>query len=58
MDDTDQGPVRQEVQGTVLVMTLNNPPVNALGYRVRAALSAGLDRAVQDVEITDRKSVV
>jgi 3-hydroxyacyl-CoA dehydrogenase len=52
MDDTDQGPVRQEMRGAVLVLTLANPPVNALGYSVRSGLAAGLDRADADPGIT------
>lgn len=51
MKDTDQGPVRQEMQGAVLVLTLCNPPVNALGFAVRAGIAAGLDRAAQDAGI-------
>ncbi|MBC7675030.1 MAG: hypothetical protein H7173_03085, partial [Rhodoferax sp.] len=47
MNNTDQGPVRQHKAGTVLVLTLCNPPVNALGFAVRAGLVAGLDRAAR-----------
>ncbi|KAF1053585.1 MAG: Fatty acid oxidation complex subunit alpha [Burkholderia gladioli] len=32
----------------VAVLTLNNPPVNGLGYTTRAGLMAGLDRALAD----------
>ncbi|WP_414451742.1 3-hydroxyacyl-CoA dehydrogenase NAD-binding domain-containing protein [Burkholderia sp. 22PA0099] len=32
----------------VAVLTLNNPPVNGLGYSTRAGLMAGLDRALAD----------
>ena len=48
MDDTDQGPVRQNLRGNVLVLTLCAPPVNALGFAVRAAIAAGLERALRD----------
>ena len=51
MDDTDQGPVRQAMMGRVLVLTLCNPPVNALGVAVRAGIAAGLDRAARDADI-------
>ena len=36
------------VQGTVAVITLENPPVNGLGYEVRNAVLAALDRAAED----------
>lgn len=52
MDDTDQRPVRQDLLGTVLVLTLSNPPVNALGYAVRLGIAAGLDFAAEDTGIT------
>ena len=52
MDDTDHGPVRQDIHGTVLVLTLWNPPVNALGFAVRAGIAAGLNRAARDADIT------
>lgn len=52
MDDANQGAVRQTVHQTVLVLTLCNPPVNALGYAVRAGLAAGLDRAERNTSIT------
>lgn len=45
------GPVRQEVLDAVLVLTLCNPPVNALGAAVRGALGAALDRAERDPHI-------
>ena len=46
-----------EVQGPVAVITLNNPPVNGLGYATRKALADGLnaaqaDAAVQAIVIT------
>lgn len=40
--------VRQELRGTVAVLTLSNPPVNALGYDLRSALDAALSRALAD----------
>ena len=40
-----------ELQGTVAVITLDNPPVNGLGYAVRAALVAGIDRALDDSNV-------
>ncbi|POS07935.1 3-hydroxyacyl-CoA dehydrogenase [Burkholderia gladioli] len=36
----------------VAVITLNNPPVNGLGYSTRAGLMDGLDRALQDPAVT------
>jgi 3-hydroxyacyl-CoA dehydrogenase len=40
-----------EVRDGVAVITLNNPPVNGLGYEVRAAVAAGLDRAMADAAV-------
>ncbi|MCJ2136318.1 3-hydroxyacyl-CoA dehydrogenase NAD-binding domain-containing protein [Methylobacterium sp. J-026] len=40
--------VRQEVDGGVAVLTLANPPVNALGAALRAALDAALGQAIAD----------
>ena len=37
-----------EVRGDVAVITLNNPPVNGLGYDTRKAFAAGVERAVDD----------
>ncbi|MDN7495052.1 3-hydroxyacyl-CoA dehydrogenase NAD-binding domain-containing protein [Burkholderia gladioli] len=36
----------------VAVITLNNPPVNGLGYSTRAGVMNGLDRALQDPAVT------
>jgi 3-hydroxyacyl-CoA dehydrogenase len=43
--------VRGEVQGDVLVVIIENPPVNALSVDVRAGLVAALDRAAGDAGI-------
>jgi len=40
--------VAYEVQGAVAVLTINNPPVNALSAAVRQALSKGVDQALAD----------
>jgi 3-hydroxyacyl-CoA dehydrogenase len=40
--------VRQDVRGGVAVLTLSNPPVNALGHDLRAALDAALERVLAD----------
>lgn len=40
-----------EVRGTVAVITLDNPPVNGLGYDTRREFAAGIDRAVADAAI-------
>jgi 3-hydroxyacyl-CoA dehydrogenase len=37
-----------EVRGAVAVVTLNNPPVNGLGYGTRVAIAQGVDKAVAD----------
>ena len=37
-----------ELRGNVAVITLNNPPVNGLGYDTRREFSAGIDRAMAD----------
>lgn len=51
MDDADHRQVRQEVRDAVLVLTLHNPPVNALGAGVRTGIAAGLDLAERDAGI-------
>ena len=43
--------VRQEVEGGVAVLTLANPPVNALGAAMRAALDAALAQAIADASV-------
>lgn len=40
-----------EVRGQVAVITLNNPPVNGLGYETRKATAEGIERANNDVAI-------
>ena len=37
--------VRYEAQGTVAVITLDNPPVNGLGHATRAGVVSGIERA-------------
>ena len=37
-----------EVRGSVAVITLDNPPVNGLGYDTRREFSAGVERAMAD----------
>ena len=39
---------RYETQGPVAVITLDNPPVNALGHATRLAVTQGLDKANAD----------
>ncbi|MBX3619670.1 MAG: enoyl-CoA hydratase/isomerase family protein [Rhizobacter sp.] len=41
-----------DVRGSVAVVTLNNPPVNGLGYALRSGIVAGLDRALADDKVT------
>ncbi|KZC03624.1 Fatty acid oxidation complex subunit alpha [Methylobacterium radiotolerans] len=43
--------VRQEVDGGVAVLTLANPPVNALGAALRAALDEALTQVIADVSV-------
>ena len=40
-----------EVHGAVAVITLNNPPVNGLGYATRKAVAEGIDQAEADAAI-------
>lgn len=37
-----------EVRGNVAVITLDNPPVNGLGYDTRTGVAAGVEKAVAD----------
>ena len=46
------GPVRYERRGAVAVITLDNPPVNALGAAVRRGVAEGIGRAITDPRIT------
>ena len=40
-----------EVRGNVAVITLDNPPVNGLGFATRAAAAAGIERAKADAAV-------
>ncbi len=40
-----------EVRGDVAVITLDNPPVNGLGYDTRRRFSAGLERPLADAAV-------
>jgi 3-hydroxyacyl-CoA dehydrogenase len=40
-----------EVRGDVAVITLNNPPVNGLGYDTRRGIADGLERATSDAAV-------
>ena len=40
-----------EVHGDVAVITLNNPPVNGLGYETRRGIADGLERAGSDASV-------
>src|SRR5688572_16385747 len=44
-------PVRFQRQANVLVVTIDNPPVNALGVDVRRGLVAAIDAAEADAEL-------
>src|ERR1700675_2925991 len=37
-----------EVRGDVAVISMNNPPVNGLGYEARRSIGDGLDKALAD----------
>jgi len=41
-----------EVRGSVAVITLDNPPVNGLGFATRSAVAAGVERAEADPAVT------
>ncbi|MBC7379030.1 MAG: enoyl-CoA hydratase/isomerase family protein [Burkholderiaceae bacterium] len=43
--------VKYEVHGEVAVITMNKPPVNGLGFDLRAGIVAALDRANADVAV-------
>lgn len=43
--------VTLDKRGTVLVVTVNNPPVNALGVDVRRGLAMAIDTAESDAEV-------
>jgi 3-hydroxyacyl-CoA dehydrogenase len=40
-----------EVRGAIAVITLNNPPVNGLGFDTRRGIAAGVDRANADAAV-------
>jgi 3-hydroxyacyl-CoA dehydrogenase len=42
---------RYEVRGPVAVITLDNPPVNGLGYDTRRAVADGMERAQADANV-------
>jgi len=44
-------PISTEKQGNVLVITSDNPPVNALGQAVRQGLKEGIEQAASDNEV-------
>ena len=45
------GVVEYDREGSVAVLTINNPPVNSLAVPVRGALDAALDRALADDDV-------
>src|SRR5690242_15612651 len=53
--DMTSGPtghaVRRELHNRILVVTVDNPPVNALGVAVRCALSDAIEAAEQDASV-------
>ena len=40
-----------EVRGTIAVITLNNPPVNGLGYETRKAVAEAVEKAEDDAAV-------
>jgi 3-hydroxyacyl-CoA dehydrogenase len=44
-------PARYELDGEVAVITLDNPPVNGLGYALRRGISHGVERAQDDATV-------
>ncbi len=40
-----------ELRGNVAVITMNNPPVNGLGYETRLGITTGLERALADAAV-------
>ena len=40
-----------EIRGNVAVITLNNPPVNGLGYETRVGITTGIERAQADAAV-------
>ena len=47
-DKTDTRPISTHRHGDVLIVTSNNPPVNALGAAVRQGLVAAIEEAEAD----------
>jgi 3-hydroxyacyl-CoA dehydrogenase len=41
-----------QVRGSIAVITLDNPPVNGLGYDTRREFAAGINRAADDTAIS------
>ncbi len=41
-----------EVRSNVAVITLDNPPVNGLGYDTRVGIASGVERALADAAVT------
>ena len=50
-DKTDTSPISTHRHGDVLIVTSNNPPVNALGAAVRQGLVAAIEEATSDEAI-------
>src|SRR5687768_18421986 len=46
--ETAMSPISTRKHGDVLIVTSNNPPVNALGHAVREGLVAAIDQADAD----------
>jgi 3-hydroxyacyl-CoA dehydrogenase len=46
------GTVHQEVRDGILILTIDNPPVNASSRQVREGVVAGVERLVEDASLT------
>jgi 3-hydroxyacyl-CoA dehydrogenase len=51
METKMTSPITTSRQGDVLILTSDNPPVNALGAAVRQGLQAGIEEAKSDDSI-------
>ena len=38
--------------GAIALISMNNPPVNGLGYELRSGIVAGLDQALADPKVS------
>ncbi len=48
--------VTYERRGDIVVLTMNRPPVNALGYVLRSGLAKAFERALADTAVDHRNA--